>query len=509
MIEKSLPSMPILLRLIPMSYILAIDQGTTSSRVFIYNQKLERIAQGQKAFQQHFPKPTWVEHDLEEIWTSVIESLKEALASVKDPAFDVKKIVSIGITNQRETFGLWDKSTNKALAKAIVWQDKRSTDFCNKLKKTAAGKSLEKLSGLVLDPYFSGTKLSLLLKDLQQKKNIAFGTMDSFLLWRLSGGKAHATDVSNASRTLLMDLKKLAWSPEALRTLKVSSDILPEIMSSDAEFGKTLGLGILPDGIPIHGILGDQQSALFGQQCFKEGEAKITYGTGAFMLSNTGSKILRKKGSLSTVAWKQNNSVTYAVESSVFISGAAVQWLRDGLKIISQSSDVENLAKSVPSSDGVFFIPSLSGLGSPYWIPEAKGMIGGLTRGSTQAHIARACLEGIAHSVAATFESMSVDATTKKTSIRVDGGACQNNLLMQMQSDLLQKTIERPKDVETTARGAACMAALGVGLVDIKTLNEKKDVDFLFKPKLSKADSKNQKQLWDKRIKALISFSKT
>lgn len=491
-----------------MSYIVAIDQGTTSSRVFVYNENLEVISVGQRPFQQFFPKAGWVEHDLEEIWASVVESLKDALAKVTDPAFTVKKVVAIGITNQRETFGLWDRTTHKPLHKAIVWQDKRSMEFCNKLKKTSQGKALEKITGLVLDPYFSGSKLSLLLKEIGNKKNVAFGTIDSFLLWKLSNGTAHATDVSNASRTLLMDLKTLSWSKDALKTLKVSADILPQILDSDANFGRSKGLELLPDGIPIHGMIGDQQSALFGQQCFEKGQAKITYGTGAFMLVNTGSKIERKKGALSTVAWTCGNKTSYALESSVFISGAAVQWLRDGLKMISKSSEVEALAKSVDDSDGVFFIPALSGLGSPYWVPEARGMIGGLTRGSTQAHVARACLEGIAHSVAATFESIS-DPKSPKALIRVDGGASQNNLLMQMQADLLQRTLERPRDVETTVRGAAAMAALGVGLMKKETLSQKKDVDYVFKAKISRAESKTKKQEWNKRVKALISFSKS
>lgn len=487
-----------------MTYVLAIDQGTTSTRVLIYNKSLERVGLGQKSFKQYFPEPGQVEHNGEEIWTSVVESIRDALSNVKDPDFAVNKIASIGITNQRETFLVWDRISGKPLGNAIVWQDRRSADFCKALQKTAKGKMIEKLTGLVLDPYFSGPKLSLLLEGLessQAKKDLAFGNIDTYLLWKLSNGKSHATDVSNASRTLLMNLKTLKWDDSILKVLKIPMDILPQIMPSDSKFGTTAKLGIIPDGIPIHGILGDQQAALFGQSCFEVGDSKITYGTGAFMLTNTGSKIVRSKGALSTIAWQRNGKVTYALESSVFIAGAAVQWLRDGLKMISKSSEVEQLAKSVESSDGVFFIPALSGLGTPYWIPQARGLIGGLTRGSTNAHVARACLEGIAHSVADTFESMKIKNKTKI--IRVDGGASHNLILMQYQSDLLQMTLERPKDVETTVRGVAIMAALGAGIITDKDLKNFRDTAATFRPIIKLSESSRLKNVWKKRIKAL------
>ena len=489
-----------------MKYVLSIDQGTTSSRVIIYNSQFEKVGVGQKTFQQYFPQPGHVEHDADEIWQSVLTSLQEAITNVKDPDFSVKKIAAIGITNQRETFVLWDKKTSQPLGKAIVWQDRRSSDFCHKLKKTKAGKKIESLTGLVLDPYFSGSKLSLALRKIPQKQDIAFGNIDTFLLWKLTAGAAHATDVSNASRTLLMNLKSLSWDPFILKTLKIPSHILPEIKDSDAEFGKTKNLKIIPDGIPIHGILGDQQAALFGQSCFDAGDSKITYGTGAFMLSNVGPKIIRSKGALSTVAWKQGGKCLYALETSVFIAGAAVQWLRDGLKIFDHSSKIEGLANEVKSSEGVFFIPALSGLGSPYWVPEARGVIGGLTRGSTQAHVARACLEGIAHSVADTFENLS--QKKKSSVIRVDGGASQNNLLMTYQASLLQKTLERPKDVETTARGAAMMAALGAKLVTLTDLKKQKDTAVKYSPSLKAKDAQKAKALWTQRVKALILMSK-
>jgi glycerol kinase len=489
-----------------MKYILSIDQGTTSSRVIIYNSRFEKIGVGQKAFQQYFPKPGFVEHDAEEIWQSVLSSLQEALVNIKDPEFSVKKIASIGITNQRETFVLWNKKTSQPLGKAIVWQDRRSAELCYKLQKTKAGKKIEKLTGLVLDPYFSGTKLSLALKEHSSSENIAFGNIDTFLLWKLTHGASHATDVSNASRTLLMNLKSLSWDPFILKTLKIPAHILPEIKDSDAEFGKTKNLKLLPDGIPIHGILGDQQSALFGQSCFDPGDSKITYGTGAFMLTNVGPKIVCSKGALSTVAWKQGGKCLYALETSVFIAGAAVQWLRDGLKLFDHSSKIEALANEVKSSEGVFFIPALSGLGSPYWVPEARGLIGGLTRGSTQAHVARACLEGIAHSVADTFESFS--QKKKPSIIRVDGGASQNNLLMNYQASLLQKTLERPKDTETTARGAAMMAALGAKLTTLPDLKKQKDVEATYTPSFKAKEAQKAKALWTQRVKALILMSK-
>jgi glycerol kinase len=489
-----------------MKYVLSIDQGTTSSRVIIYNSRFEKVGVGQKAFQQYFPKPGFVEHDAEEIWQSVLSSLEEALANVQDPEFSVKKIASIGITNQRETFVLWSKKTSKTLGKAIVWQDRRSADFCNKLKKSKVGKKIESLTGLVLDPYFSGTKLSLTLKEISSTEDIAFGNIDTFLLWKLTGASVHATDVTNASRTLLMNLKTLSWDPFILKTLKIPRHILPEIKDSDSEFGITKNLKLLPDGIPIHGILGDQQAALFGQSCFEAGNSKITYGTGAFMLTNTGPKIIRSKGALSTVAWKQDGKCFYALETSVFIAGAAVQWLRDGLKFFDQSSKIEALANEVKSSEGVFFIPALSGLGSPYWVPEARGLLGGITRGTTQAHIARACLEGIAHSVADTFESL--PQKKKNSIIRVDGGASQNNLLMNYQSSLLQKTLERPNDVETTARGAAMMAALGAKLVTLSELKKQKDTDATYTPLLKAKEAQTVKALWNQRVEALILISK-
>ncbi len=494
-----------------MKYILAIDQGTTSSRAVIYNRDLQVVASGQEAFAQHFPEADWVEHDLEEIWSSVLGSIRKALSSVKDANFNVRDIQGIGITNQRETFGLWERATGHPLGRAIVWQCRRSAAICEKLKKSAISKQIIAKTGLVIDPYFSGSKLKWrldqdsALKKRARQGELAFGTIDTFLVWRLSGGKSFVTDTTNASRTLMMDLYKREWSDFILKALDIPRELLPEIRDSSSEFGKTLGLGILPDGIPICGVLGDQQAALFGQGCFASGEAKATYGTGAFVLVNTGDKIKKTKKALSTVAWTHKGKATYALEGSVFIAGAAVSWLRDGLGIIEKSSDMNTLAATVENSDGVFFIPALSGLGSPYWAPEAKGLIGGLTRRSTKAHLARATLEGIAFSIADLMDGLLKDADLRLRKLRVDGGAATNNILMQIQADYLQSEIERPRDVESTVRGAASMAALSLGWVDrIEDLREKNPVEKVFAVELKRSQAQELKSQWRTRVQALL-----
>jgi glycerol kinase len=492
-------------------YILSIDQGTTSSRAFIYDDRFQVVGMAQHAFPQHFPKADWVEHDLSEIWLSVEKSVKGALASVSRPEFDPSQIAAIGITNQRETFGVWDRETGAPAHRAIVWQCRRSAELCEKLRKNKKAQNVAKAAGLVLDPYFSGTKLKWLLDENKplaaraKKGELVFGTMDTFLIWKLSAGRTHVTDTTNASRTLFMDLKKLKWNPEALKLFGVPASMLPEIKASNGDFGMTKGLPFLPDGIPIRGVLGDQQAALLGQACLASGETKVTYGTGAFLVMNTGTQIKRSRKGLSTVAWTLGNKTTYALEGSVFIAGAAVQWLRDELKIVEKSSDIESLASKVKDSDGVFFIPALSGLGSPYWAPHAKGLIGGLTRRSNASHIARAGLEGIAASIADVADGLRQDAKIPLKKISVDGGASANNILMQMQADLLRATVERPTDVETTVRGAAFAAALGAGLVknvsELKTLSKQ---DRAFVPAWTPAETKAYMQIWRRRIKALL-----
>jgi glycerol kinase len=454
------------------SYVLAIDQGTTGSTAVLLDRKLRTKAKVNVEFRQIFPGPGNVEHDVEEIWDSVKKAVR---AAMKQANVTGKEIVAIGITNQRETVALFDRETGEPLHNAIVWQDRRTANFCSELKAAGREPFVKEKTGLVLDPYFSGTKMRWLLhhvegarKKAEQGKAI-FGTMDTFLLHRLTGGAVHATDVTNASRTLLMDLKTLTWDDELLKLFEVPRAALPEIKASSGLFGVTKGLRFLPDGIPVAGIAGDQQSALMGQACFEVGESKCTYGTGAFLLMNTGSTpVVSKNGLLTTVAWKIGDEVNYALEGSAFIAGAAVQWLRDGLKIIKKSSDVEKLARSVPDAGGVVFVPALAGLGAPHWRPEARGLFTGIDRGTTQGHIARAVLEGIAFQINDLLQAMRQDAGKDVPLFKADGGASMNALLMQFQSDVLGVTIERPKMIETTALGAAFLAGLGVGFWESK-----------------------------------------
>jgi glycerol kinase len=449
-------------------YLLAIDQGTTSSRAIVFDTRLNVRGQGGVEFRQYFPKPGWVEHDLDEIWSSTLKSIQLAL---KQAGVEGKEISAIGITNQRETTAIWDRRSGKPIHRAIVWQCRRTAAMCDALKKEGKEPLVRERTGLVLDAYFSGTKIRWLLDNVKgaaeraQKGDLAFGTIDTALLWKLTGGVVHATDVSNASRTLLMDLKKRQWDDEMLALFGVPKALLPKIKPSAGELGKTKGLKVLPDGIPIAGIAGDQQAALFGQACFTPGEAKCTYGTGAFLLMNAGPNAKASEhGLLSTAAWQIGEEATYALEGSAFIAGAAVQWLRDGLGAIENSSEIEPLARSVPDSAGVVFVPALAGLGAPHWRQDARGLICGLDRGTTLAHLARATLEGIAFQIYDLAKAMSQDIGHPMPLFRVDGGASQNDLLMQFQADMLQTSIERPRMVETTALGAAMLAGLGTGI---------------------------------------------
>jgi len=449
------------------SYVLAIDQGTTGSTALVLDRKLKVKAKVNREFRQIFPKPGWVEHDVEDIWESVQKSVRGAL---KDAGIRPKDVAAIGITNQRETVALFDRATGQPLHNAIVWQCRRTADFCATLKAAGQEAIVRDRTGLVLDPYFSGTKMRWLLDHVPgararaERGDAVFGTVDTILIHRLTGGAAHVTDVTNASRTLLMNLRTLKWDPELLELLGVPRDALAEIVPSSGIVGHTQGLRFLPDGIPISGIAGDQQAALMGQACFEVGETKCTYGTGAFMLMNTGSTpVPSKNGLLTTVAWKIGDDVNYALEGSSFIAGAAVQWLRDGLKIIKKASDIEKLARSVPDAGGVVFVPALAGLGAPHWRPDARGLFTGIDRGTTQGHIARAVLEGVAYQIYDLIDAMRQDAGRPVPLFKVDGGASMNGLLMQFQADLLGVTIERPKMIETTALGAAFLAGLGVG----------------------------------------------
>jgi glycerol kinase len=450
-----------------MRHVIAIDQGTTGSTVLVLDEQLQIRGRGYKEFRQIYPKPGWVEHDPEDIWTSVLAALDQALKAI-----DAKTIAAIGITNQRETSVVWDRKTSKPVHNAIVWQDRRTAERCADLKASGKEARVRQLTGLTLDPYFSGTKVNWLLRNYPGMGSaasqglLAFGTIDCYLLWRLTSGATHATDVTNASRTLLFDLNTLEWSDELLEMIGVPRTLLPEVVASSGVVGKTKGVPGLPDGIPIAGLAGDQQSALFGQACFTPGDAKCTYGTGAFILMNTGDKpVASKAGLLTTVAWQlSSGELRYALEGSAFIAGAAVQWLRDGLGLIASASEIEALARSVPDSGGVIVVPAFAGLGAPHWRPDARGAITGLTRGTTRAHLARATLEGIALQNVDILRAMERDSGRALGTLKVDGGAAANDLLMQFQSDVLGVRIARPEIVESTALGAAFLAGLGTGV---------------------------------------------
>lgn len=446
--------------------ILALDQGTTSSRAIVFDHDGSIRAVAQKEFKQIFPQAGWVEHDPQEIWQSQLETAREALAKAGLTAGDV---AAIGITNQRETTVVWDRATGAPIHNAIVWQDRRTASFCDSLKQAGHAAEIQRRSGLVIDAYFSGSKLRWLLDNVPnararaERGELAFGTVDTWLVWNLTRGKLHLTDPSNASRTMLYDLHTGSWSDELCKILGVPRTVLPEIKASSEVYGAA-DASLLGGAIPIAGIAGDQQAALFGQGCFSRGLAKNTYGTGCFMLMNIGSTPAPSKHQLlTTVAWRTGKDTDFALEGSVFIGGAAVQWLRDGLGIIQTSSDVEALAASVPDSAGVYLVPAFAGLGAPHWDQYARGTIAGITRGTNRGHIARAALEGIAFQVADVLDVMKQDSGVAMNELRVDGGACTNNLLMQFQADVLQVPVVRPKVIETTALGAAYLAGLAVG----------------------------------------------
>jgi glycerol kinase len=448
-----------------MRYVVAIDQGTTGSTVLVLSETLHILAKVNREFPQLYPRPGWVEHDPEAIWASVLSALGEALAQA-----GTREIAAIGITNQRETTVLWDRATGAAARTAIVWQDRRTAEMCAELKAAGHEPRVRELTGLVLDPYFSGTKLAWMLDDPKLRARaesgaLAFGTVDSFLVARLTDGAAHVTDASNASRTLLFGLRSLGWEDELLSLFRVPRACLPDVRPSAHVYGTTRGVPGLPDGIPIAGIAGDQQAALFGQACFAPGDAKCTYGTGAFLLMNTGAvPVASRRGLVTTVAWQLPDETAYALEGSAFIAGAAVQWLRDGLGLIASAAEVEALARSVPDSGGVTLVPAFAGLGAPHWRPEARGLITGLTRGTTKAHLARATLEGIALQNQDILSAMQDDSGRQLGVLKVDGGAAANDLLMQLQADVLGVAIARPAIIETTALGAAFLAGLGAGI---------------------------------------------
>ncbi len=470
-------------------YVLAVDQGTTSTRAVLLDAKLKVVGAGQKEFTQHFPKPGWVEHSLTEIWETTEWCIARALraAGVKGT-----QVAAIGITNQRETSGLWTRE-GKPLARAIVWQDRRTADFCAELKARGEEARVRQATGLVLDPYFSGTKLKWLLDTVPGARRkaeageVLFGTIDTWLVFKLTGHEAHVTDVSNASRTLLLNLATLQWDESLLQLFSVPAAVLPKVCSSAEVYGVTRGLKCLPDGIPVSGMAGDQQAALFGQACFRPGESKCTYGTGAFLLMNVGDRpVESKSGLLTTVGWKVGGEVTYALEGSSFIAGAAVQWLRDGLGLIKHAADVEALARTVKDTGDVVFVPALAGLGAPHWRPEARGLFAGLDRSTTKGHLARAVLEGIALQIQDLADAMKLDSGRDIPAFKVDGGAVKNDLLMQYQADILGTNVVRPRNHETTALGAAFLGGLGVGFWKSKDdITKAWKADKVFKPKMA------------------------
>ena len=471
-------------------YILALDEGTSSCRAIVFNKKGEPCATAQREFPQIFPKSGWVEHDPNEIWASQASVIAEVISMLD---INGKNIAGIGITNQRETTVVWDAETGEPLYNAIVWQDRRTSDFCDRLKAEGKAKMIHEKTGLIIDAYFSGTKIKWILdnvagaRERAEQGKLRFGTIDSWLVWKLTRGGSHVTDVSNASRTMLFNINTLDWDDELLEMLGIPRSMMPKVCSSSEVYGSTKTT-IFAHEVPISGIAGDQQAALFGQMCTEPGMMKNTYGTGCFLLMNCGEKpIFSKNNLLTTVAWKIGDKVSYALEGSIFIGGSVVQWLRDGLRLIHVSSEIEALAGSVPDTAGVYFVPALTGLGAPWWDQQARGTITGLSRGTTAAHIARAALEGIAYQTYDIAEAMAKDSGLELRELKVDGGASRNNLLMQFQSDILQSNVIRPTVTETTARGAAYLAGLAVGYWSgIDEIRNQWEVDKSFSPKMSK-----------------------
>jgi len=487
------------------TYILSLDQGTTSSRAIIFDSRGLPVAAAQKEFTQFYPKPGWVEHNPEEIWSTQAGVATEALAKA---GLDAAEIAAIGITNQRETTVVWNKKTGKPVYNAIVWQDRRTADFCDKLKDAGYGGKILQKTGLVIDAYFSASKLRWILDNVRgarrqaEKGELAFGTIDSWLLWNLTRGRLHITDVTNASRTMLFNIHSLQWDEELLALFGIPAAMLPEVRSSSEIYGESTGLFSLP--VPIAGIAGDQQASLFGQMCTEPGMVKNTYGTGCFIMMNIGDKPVESKNRLlTTVAWKIGDQTQYALEGSIFIAGAVVQWLRDELGIIGKAADVEKLAGSVPDSGGVYFVPAFAGLGAPYWNQQARGAIFGMTRGTAAAHIARSALESIAYQTFDVIQAMQKDSGIAVKELRVDGGATINNLLMQFQADLLQAKVARSKVTETTALGAAYLAGLAVGfwrtMPDIK---KQRQIDRIFSPRMKGKDTRTLIKGWQQAADA-------
>ena len=489
-------------------YILALDQGTTSSRAIVFDHSGKICSVAQKEFTQHFPKPGWVEHDPNEIWSSEAAVIAEAISAIDINGLD---IAAIGITNQRETTIVWDIDTEEPIYNAIVWQDRRTAEYCDKLKAQGLVDKVREKTGLIIDAYFSGTKIKWILdnvpgaRERAEKGKLRFGNVDSWLVWRLTRGEVHCTDVTNASRTMLFNINTLQWDDDLLKLLDIPRSMMPEVKSSSEVYGHTKTT-IFAHEVPIAGIAGDQQSALFGQMCLTPGSIKNTYGTGCFVMLNIGDKpLLSKNNLLTTVAWKIGDEVKYALEGSIYVGGSVVQWLRDGLGFIKSSSEVEELASSVPDSGGVYFVPALTGLAAPYWDQYARGTIVGITRGTTRAHIARAALAGIAFQTYDIAQAMARDLGAPLTELKVDGGASRNNLLMQFQSNLLGIPVVRPKITETTALGAAYLAGLAVGFwKDIDEIKSQWQVERTFNPVPENEEIENAKKGWQDAIQRTL-----
>ncbi|MGR9048840.1 glycerol kinase GlpK [Halobacillus faecis] len=492
-------------------YILSIDQGTTSSRAILFNYEGQIVETAQKEFEQHFPKPGWVEHDANEIWTSVLACIADVL---RKSDIEASQVAGIGITNQRETTVVWDKNTGKPIYKAIVWQSRQTQSICNELKEQGLEDTFRDKTGLLLDPYFAGTKVKWILdnvdgaKEKAENGDLMFGTIDTWLVYKLSGQKTHVTDYSNASRTLMYNIHDLKWDDELLDILDVPKSMLPEVKPSSEVYANTVDYHFFGKEVPIAGIAGDQQAALFGQACFEKGMGKNTYGTGGFMLLNTGEEAVKSEnGLLTTLAWGIDGKVEYALEGSIFVSGSAIQWLRDGLNMVESSPQSEEIAGQVKSTDGVYVVPAFVGLGTPYWDSEARGAVFGLTRGTTKAHFVRATLESLAYQTKDVVDAMVEDSGIEVKKLRVDGGAVKNNLLMQFQSDLLDVTVERPEVNETTALGAAYLAGLAVGFwEDRKEIANQWKVEREFEPSMNEEKSKKLYKGWQKAVEATRVF---
>ena len=493
-------------------FVMALDAGTTSNRCILFNEKGEMCSVAQKEFTQYFPKPGWVEHDATEIWLTQYAVAAEALSKAGATAAD---IAAIGITNQRETTIVWDKNTGEPVYHAIVWQDRRTAEYCDSLVAKGLKESFRAKTGLVIDPYFSGTKIPWILENVEgareraEKGELLFGTVETWLIWKLTGGKVHVTDYSNASRTMLYNIIDLKWDEEILKELNIPACMLPEVRPSSCVYGETTE-DLFGGSIPISGAAGDQQSALFGQTCFNPGEAKNTYGTGCFMLMNTGEKpVFSKNGLVTTIAWGLDGKVEYALEGSIFVAGSAIQWLRDQLRLVDSAPDSEYFAKKVKDTNGCYVVPAFTGLGAPHWDPYARGAILGLTRGVNKYHVIRATLDSLCYQVNDVLQAMKADSGIELAALKVDGGASANDLLMQIQSDIIQAPVHRPVCVETTAMGAAYLAGLAVGYWTSKEdVIRNWSIDKVFNPEISEEDRNKRVAGWNKAVRCVYGWAK-